>query len=89
MMSEIKIIMYSKENCMLCNIARIYLEELQEEIPFTFDEIDIYKDEKLLEEYMLKIPFIELDGEEIQSVMVEKEVIRKRLQQKMDALSVE
>lgn len=88
-MEQIKVVMYSKENCMLCNIARIYLEDLQEEFPIVIDEIDIYKDDELLEKYMLNIPLVEIDGEEVQSVMVDKDVIRKRLQEKISSFSVE
>ena len=71
-----KVVVYSKENCSLCDEAKAILHELQVE----FEEIDIYKDERWLERYHLMIPVIEIDGEIIAYGRIHKDVIRKRLQ---------
>ncbi|MED0686358.1 glutaredoxin family protein [Anoxybacillus ayderensis] len=73
-----KVIVYSKENCCLCDEAKAILRELQVE----WEEVDIYKDEQLLEQYHLIIPVIEVDGEMVAYGCIHKDVIRKRLQQK-------
>ncbi|EPZ39881.1 MULTISPECIES: glutaredoxin family protein [Anoxybacillus] len=73
-----KVIVYSKENCCLCDEAKAILRELQVE----WEEVDIYKDEQLLEQYHLIIPVIEVDGEMVAYGRIHKDVIRKRLQKK-------
>ncbi|RSK29436.1 glutaredoxin family protein [Bacillus sp. HMF5848] len=70
--------MYSKENCSLCDKAKAILEDLQTEFSFDIEEIDIYKDDHLLELYQIKIPVIVMDGEEIEFGIIHKDVIRKR-----------
>ncbi|SFA56262.1 Glutaredoxin [Anoxybacillus pushchinoensis] len=72
-----KIVVYSKENCCLCDEAKAILRELQVE----WEEVDIYKNEQWLERYQLMIPVIEIDGEMVAYGRIHKDVIRKRLQQ--------
>jgi glutaredoxin len=82
-MEPIKVIMYSKNICPLCDKAKRVLEEIQEEIAIDLEEIDIYQDDALLEKYQLMIPVIEIDGEEIAYGLIQKEPIRKRLLEKI------
>lgn len=72
-----KIVLYSKENCCLCDEAKDILRELQVE----WEEVDIYKNEQWLERYQLMIPVIEIDGEIVAYGRIHKDVIKKRLQQ--------
>lgn len=53
-----ELLIYGKENCSLCEQAKVTLELLQQGYSFTWKEVNIYEDEKLLEEYHLKIPVI-------------------------------
>jgi glutaredoxin len=76
--------LYSKVNCPLCEKAKAVLQELQNEWNFEVKEIDIYKDDTLLEKYQLMIPVVEIDGEEVAYGLIHKDVIRKRLLEKMD-----
>ncbi|ADU95525.1 MULTISPECIES: glutaredoxin family protein [Geobacillus] len=71
--------LYTKTNCPLCDKAKAVLTELLADYSFTLEEIDIYKDDELLEKYQLMIPVVELDGEEIGYGAIEKEAVRKRL----------
>ncbi|AMX82369.1 glutaredoxin [Geobacillus subterraneus] len=73
--------LYTKTNCPLCEKAKAVLMELQADVPFTIEELDIYEDDALLEKYQLMIPVVELNGEEIGYGMIEKETVRKRLRQ--------
>ncbi|MDX8360641.1 glutaredoxin family protein [Cytobacillus sp. IB215316] len=75
------VIMYTKENCPLCDKAQKILVELQAEIPFQLELTDIYKDDQLLEKYQVMIPVVEIAGEEIAYGVIHKDVIKKRLQQ--------
>ncbi|MBA2871383.1 glutaredoxin [Anoxybacillus calidus] len=79
-----KVTLYSKVDCGLCEKAKTVLQELQREFSFEVEEIDIYKDDRLLEKYQLMIPVVEIDGEEIEYGMIHKDVIRKRLLHKLN-----
>lgn len=74
-----KVIFYSKENCPLCEKGLALVKELQNDIPFDYEVIDIYKNDELLERYQLMIPVVKI-GEDIVSYgILEKDNIRKRL----------
>jgi len=77
----VKVILYSKIDCCLCENAKAILQELQTELQFEIEEIDIYEDDRLLEKYQLMIPVVEVNGEEVEYGIIHKEVIRKRLLQ--------
>lgn len=74
-----KVIFYSKENCPLCDKGLIILKNLQKEIPFEYEIMDIYKDDQLLELYQLMIPVVKIDDEVASYGILEKDDIRKRL----------
>jgi len=74
-----KVVLYSKDECCLCDNAKAILRELQKEFSFQVEEVDIYKDDALLERYQIMIPVVEIDGEEVQCGIIQKDMIRKRL----------
>lgn len=74
-----EVVLYSKEKCCLCDNAKAILQDLQQEFSFQIEEVDIYKDDVLLEKYQIMIPVIEIEGEEVQCGIIQKDVIRKRL----------
>ncbi|MCL6587563.1 MAG: glutaredoxin family protein [Anoxybacillus sp.] len=77
--------LYSKIDCPLCEKAKAVLQELQQEYGFEINEIDIYQDDTLLEQYQLMIPVVEVDGEELGYGRIHKEFIRKRLLERMNS----
>jgi glutaredoxin len=81
-MNQIKVIMYSKLDCPLCVKGKKVLEELTQEFNLDIQEVDIYKDEALLEKYQIMIPVVEIEGEEVEFGIIHKDVIRKRLLRK-------
>ncbi|OEH92304.1 glutaredoxin family protein [Bacillus solimangrovi] len=78
-----KVVMYSRKQCPLCEKAKIQLLALQTEFQFEFEEVDIYENDSLLERYQLMIPVVEINGEEVEYGQIVKENIRKRLLKKM------
>lgn len=52
---------YTKDNCLLCDDAYALLMLLQNDYPFELQEIDIYTDDALLEEYQLIIPAVRMN----------------------------
>ena len=69
------VILYTKEECGLCQKAKKLLQELKDEYVFDLKEINIYEDEKLLEKYHLMIPVVEIEGEEVEYGIIHKDVI--------------
>lgn len=52
---------YTKDNCSLCDDAYAFLMMLQKDYPFELKEIDIYSNDRLLEEYQLIIPAVRVN----------------------------
>lgn len=59
-----RVILYSKAGCHLCDEARSHLEDLAAEHVFELDEVDIRRDDQLFERYRYRIPVITVDGVE-------------------------
>ncbi|MEI4830000.1 MULTISPECIES: glutaredoxin family protein [Bacillus] len=70
-----EVILYTKEECGLCQKAKKLLQELKTEYVFDLKEINIYEDEQLLEKYHLMIPVVEIEGEEVEYGIIHKDVI--------------
>ncbi|RID84994.1 glutaredoxin family protein [Mesobacillus zeae] len=64
-----------RERCHLCSDALVLLQGLQQGWNFDIWEVDIDKDDCLVEKYGISIPVIELEGEEIQWGIVDKNAI--------------
>lgn len=56
----IKVTMYSKQECQLCDQALEYLEELQRTVPHQLEVIEIDQDPELQKKYGIDIPVIEV-----------------------------
>ncbi|UPM56561.1 glutaredoxin family protein [Gottfriedia acidiceleris] len=60
-----KLTLFTKENCGLCEEAKDAIRLVQSEYEIEVNEVDIYSDDALLEEYQLMIPVIQIDGETV------------------------
>ncbi|PFH85908.1 glutaredoxin family protein [Bacillus sp. AFS088145] len=60
-----KLTLLTKENCGLCEEAKDAIRLVQSEYEIQVNEIDIYSDDALLEEYQLMIPVIQINGETV------------------------
>lgn len=56
--------MYSRRTCGLCDQAREVILAVQAEAPFEFEEILIDGDDGLERDYGLRVPVVEVGGEE-------------------------
>lgn len=74
-MMNMEVILYTKEECGLCQKAKQLLQELKTEYVFDLKEINIYEDEQLLEKYHLMIPVVEIEGKEVEYGIIHKDVI--------------
>ncbi|HEK9101326.1 glutaredoxin family protein [Bacillus pfraonensis] len=70
-----KVVLYTKTDCGLCEKAKQLLKEVQHEYSFEIEEIDIYEDDELLEKYQIMIPVVEIDGKQALCGVIHKDVI--------------
>lgn len=77
----LKVEFYTKEICSLCEEAYALLKMLQSEYEFVLDEIDIYADDALLEEYQLLIPAVRMNETLITCEEMGLETLEKALQE--------
>jgi glutaredoxin len=69
--SRHRVTLYTRPGCHLCDVARETILSLRERIGFELTEIDIEADEELELEYGIRIPVVEVDGEEAFEVSVD------------------
>jgi glutaredoxin len=67
------VVLYFRPGCHLCDVAREAILSQRERHGFEFEEIDIEADEELELEYGIRIPVVEVDGEEAFEVTVDAE----------------
>lgn len=60
-----KLTLYKRDNCSLCEEAIVMLEWLQEDYPFELELIDITGDEALETAYLFEIPVLIHEGQVI------------------------
>lgn len=60
--NNVKVVIYSKPECHLCEQAKAQLLQIQKQHSFQLDEVDISRDEKLLAEFGTRIPLIWVNG---------------------------
>jgi hypothetical protein len=56
----VRVVLYSKPGCHLCDIARLDLLDLEAEFKFDLIERNILEDEALHDAYFLMIPVVEI-----------------------------
>jgi glutaredoxin len=66
-----KVTLYSRPGCHLCDVARETILAQRERHGFEFEEIDIEGDDELELEYGIRVPVIEVDGEEAFEITVD------------------
>ncbi|HSS05426.1 MAG TPA: glutaredoxin family protein [Solirubrobacterales bacterium] len=75
-----ELILYSRPGCHLCEEALEELVELHREgYRFELREVDIESDEKLLRGMLERIPVLELNGEVVSELTVDRDSVRARL----------
>ncbi len=61
------VVLYTRRDCHLCEVARALLLSLQRTIPFHLAPRDIEGDEGLERRFLLEIPVVEVDGQVVSS----------------------
>ena len=76
---KIKVEVYSKSDCHLCDEAKSVLSKVKQEIPFDFVEVDITSNRELFTEYKEQIPVVFICGKKAFKFHVNEKELRKRL----------
>jgi glutaredoxin len=71
--------LYSKQDCPLCDEARVALERVRDRIAFDLDEVDITTEPELEARYRERIPVIAVDGAELFDYHVDERALEQRL----------
>ncbi|MGA8218263.1 MAG: glutaredoxin family protein [Solirubrobacterales bacterium] len=80
MPSPPNVVLYGRPDCHLCDEARAGLESLRAAgLSFDLEEIDIESDDSLLRRHLERIPVIELNGEIVSELWLDKDGLRARL----------
>jgi glutaredoxin len=58
------VVMYSRRTCGLCDKARSVIRREQAKTAFRFEEVFIGADDALERDYGLRVPVVEVDGQE-------------------------
>jgi len=75
----LKVTLYSKKDCHLCDVAKDTLLRIQMEFPFFLEEIDIEKDKTIFEKYKYLIPVIEIDDKMVSNYRVDENKLKSIL----------
>ena len=75
----IRVEVYSKRDCSLCEEAKATLLKVGREIPFDLQEIDIESTPELYETYKERIPLIFVNGRPAFKFRVNEQALRRRL----------
>jgi len=76
---KIKVEIYSKPECHLCDEAKSVLVKVQQEVPFDFLEVDITSNRELFTEYKEQIPVIFICGKKAFKFRVNEKELRRKL----------
>jgi glutaredoxin len=71
--------MYSRPRCGLCDRAREVILEVAERASFEFDEVNVEGDDDLEIRYGLRVPVVQVDGEELFEVAVDADLLAEAL----------
>jgi glutaredoxin len=70
---------YGRPGCHLCDDAVAVLERIRSDAPFDLRTVDIEGDDALLRAYLVRIPVVCLDGDELYDYVVDEADLRARL----------
>ncbi|MFQ5637907.1 MAG: glutaredoxin family protein [bacterium] len=76
---KIRIDVYSKADCSLCDKAKQVLLEIRDDFNVEIHEIDITKDSSLYEEFKESIPVVFINGRKAFKYNIDGEDLRKKL----------
>ena len=74
-----RVTLYGKPGCHLCDEARAEVAAVHESRAFELDEVDVSADPRLWRAYGERIPVVEIDGEEVLELHVNRAELERLL----------
>ncbi|NIR47152.1 glutaredoxin family protein [candidate division KSB1 bacterium] len=74
-----KVELYSKEECHLCDEVKAVLLRTQKELPFDIVEVDIARNQKLFDEFKEQIPVVFIEGRKAFKYRVDETELQRKL----------
>ena len=71
--------LFGRPGCHLCDDALAVLERIRSDVPFDLRTVNIEDDDALLRAYLVRIPVVSVDGEEVYDYHVDEGDLRARL----------
>jgi glutaredoxin len=71
--------LFGRPRCHLCDDALAVLERIRSDAPFDLRTVNIEDDDALLRAYLVRIPVVAVDGEEVYDYYVDEADLRARL----------
>jgi glutaredoxin len=75
----VRVTLYGKPGCCLCDEARAAVAAVRAERPFELEEVDVSADPGLHREYGERIPVLAVDGRELLELGVDEAALRDAL----------
>jgi hypothetical protein len=66
-----RVVLFSRARCHLCDVAREAILAQRGRFSFGFEEVDVEGDDDLELEYGIRVPVVEIDGEEAFEISVD------------------
>jgi glutaredoxin len=74
-----EVILYSRQDCHLCQVVKETLERLTHRAAFTWREVDIDADENLKQQYNTEVPVVFIDGRKAFKYSMNEDEFLKKL----------
>ncbi len=71
----LKIIIYSRPGCHLCDDMKDLVRKVSQTIPLTLEDIDIYGDDELEARYGLEIPVLFVEGKRVAHARIKEDAL--------------
>ena len=76
----LRVTLYGKPGCGLCDHAEQVLARISRRIPLAVDLVNIESDDDLLRRYMFEIPVITVDGAEVAKAPIYEHALEELIQ---------
>ena len=74
-----RVVLYGKVDCHLCDEMKAIVCEVQREIPFALQIVDLTEDSALASAYQAEIPVLMIDGRKAFKYRLDAAALRRRL----------
>jgi glutaredoxin len=75
----LKVTVYGRPGCHLCEDALAVIEEVRSRVPFELEQRDIESDDEWFKRYLERIPVVELEGREVFELFVDAQRLEQML----------